>query len=244
MNYQHKYYKYKQKYIDLQNILFIKKGGGKKKEMKPYLTFYDKILQKLDKDILVKQILKICAKNKLNPSKLSIMDMGAGHGNISLGLTYYFKKVIAIEPSVSMLEQAKIYKNRLKKLQPDDFNEDKVTFIQNNFYNALDIKPVNIIILSNSIHFAELNTVKNVLDNLLNYLLKDGLIIIKEPWLNTNLGNPELNLDNDFRKEKIEKVKNIREEIDTFIEKSSKVKLIKSKNYNNDAYYIIILKKL
>lgn len=30
--------------------------------------------------------------------------------------------------------------------------------MQNNFYNALDIKPVNIIILSDSIHFAELNT--------------------------------------------------------------------------------------
>ena len=242
MDYQQKYYKYKQKYIDLQNILFIKNGGGKK-EMKPYLTFSDKILQKLDKDILVKKILRICAKNKLNPSKLSIMDMGAGHGNTSLGLTYYFKKVIAIEPSVSMLEQAKIYKNRLKKLQPDEFNEDKVTFIQNNFYNALDIKPVNIIILSNSIHFAELNTVENVLDNLLNYLLKDGLIIIKEPWLNANLGNPELNLDNDFRKEKIEKVKNIREEIDTFIEKSNKVKLVKSKNYD-DKYYIIVIKKI
>ena len=242
MDYQQKYYKYKQKYIDLQNILFIKNGGGKK-EMKPYLTFSDKILQKLDKDILVKKILRICAKNKLNPSKLSIMDMGAGHGNTSLGLTYYFKKVIAIEPSVSMLEQAKIYKNRLKKLQPDEFNEDKITFIQNNFYNALDIKPVNIIILSNSIHFAELNTVENVLDNLLNYLLKDGLIIIREPWINAIFGNPEFNKDNDIRKEKIEKVKNIREEIDTFIEKSNKVKLVKSKNYD-DKYYIIVIKKI
>ena len=242
MDYQEKYYKYKEKYINLQNILLNKDGGGKK-EMKPYLTFSDKILQKLDKDILVKKILRICAKNKLNPSKLSIMDMGAGHGNTSLGLTYYFKKVIAIEPSVSMLEQAKIYKNRLKKLQPDEFNEDKITFIQNNFYNALDIKPVNIIILSNSIHFAELNTVENVLDNLLNYLLKDGLIIIREPWINAIFGNPEFNKDNDIRKEKIEKVKNIREEIDTFIEKSNKVKLVKSKNYD-DKYYIIVIKKI
>lgn len=239
MDYQHKYYKYKQKYIDLQN-----KDGGGIKEMKPYITFTDKILQKLDKDILVKLILKICAKNKLNPNKLSIMDMGAGHGNISLGLTYYFKKVIAIEPSVSMLEQAEIYKNRLKKLQPDEFNEDKIQFLQNNFYNALDIKPVNIIILISSIHFAELNTVENVLDNLLNYLEKDGLIIIKEPWINAIFGNPEFNKDNDIRKEKIEKIKNIREEIDTFIEKSTKVKLIKSKNYEDDAYYIIILKKI
>jgi SAM-dependent methyltransferase len=189
MDYQNKYYKYKQKYIDLQNILLVKDGGGKK-EMKPYITFTDKILQKLDKDIFVKRILKICAKNKLNPNKLSIMDMGAGQGNTSIGLSYYFKKVIAIEPSISMLEQAEINKKRLKKLQPDEFNEDKIKFLQNNFYNALDIKPVNIIILSNSIHFAKLNTVENILDNLLNYLLKGGLVIIREPWLNANFGNP------------------------------------------------------
>ena len=210
----------------------------------PYITFSDKILQKLDKDIFVKRILKICAKNKLNPNKLSIMDMGAGHGNTSLGLTYYFKNVIAIEPSISMLEQAESNKKRLKKLQPDEFNEDKVKFIQNNFYDALNVKPVNIIILSNSIHFAELNTVENVLDNLLNYLVKDGLIIIREPWINAIFGSPILNQDNDFRKKKLEKIKNIREEIDIFIKKSTKVKLVKSKNYKDDAYYIIILKKI
>jgi hypothetical protein len=242
MEYQHKYYKYKQKYINLQNTL--NKMGGGKKDIKPYLTFSDKILQKLDKNILVKKILRICAKNKINPSNSSIMDMGSGYGNISLGLTYYFNKVIGIDPSNSMLEQAELYKNRLKFLQPKYFNEDKITFIQNNFYKALDIKPVNIIILSNSIHFAELNTINNVLDNLLNYLVKWGLIIISEPWTNAIFGAPILNEDNDFRKKKIEKIKNIREEIDTFIEKSSKVKLIKSKNYKDDEYYIIVIKKL
>jgi precorrin-6B methylase 2 len=243
MDYLQKYNKYKQKYIDLKNI--SNKDGGGKKDIKPYLTFSDKMLQILDKNGFVKRILKICAKNKLNPSKLSIMDMGAGHGNISLGLTYYFKKVIGIEPNVLMLEQAESNKKRLKKLQPDEFNEDKVKFIQNNFYKTLDIEPVNIIILSNSIHFAKLNTVNNILDNLLNYLVKDGLIIIKEPWeKNAIFCPPILNEDNDFIKGKIEKIKNIREEIDTVIEKSNKVKLIKSKNYEDDKYYIIILKKI
>ena len=143
-----------------------------------------------------------------------------------------------------MLEVAELYKKRLKFLQPTYFNENKITFIQNNFYKALDIEPVNIILLSNSIHFAELNTVNNVLDNLLNYLLKGGLVIISEPWTNAIFGIPILNQDNDFRKKKIEEIKNIREEIDTFIEKSSNVKLIKSKNYKNDEYYIITLKKI
>ena len=243
MDYHQKYYKYKEKYINLQNIL-NKVGGKMEKNIKPYIIFSDKMLQKLDKNILVKKILRICAKNKINPINSSIIDMGSGHGDISLGLTYYFKKVIAIEPNVSMLEQAEMNKNRLKILQPKYFNEDKITFIQNNFYKALDIKPVNIIILSNSIHFAELNTVNNVLDNLLNYLLKDGLIIIKEPWTNAIFGAPILNEDNDFRKKKIEKIKNIREEIDTFIKKSPNVKLIKSKNYKDDKYYIITLKKI
>ena len=40
-------------------------------------------------------------------------------------------------------------------------------------------------------------------------------------------------------KNELEKIKNIREEINTFIEKSSNVKLIKSKNYKDDKYYII-----
>ena len=180
---------------------------------------------------------------KINPIDSSIIDMGSGHGDISLGLTFYFDKVIGIEPNNSMLEQAEMNKNRLKILQPKKFNEDKITFIQNNFYNKLDIEQVNIIILSNSINFAKLNTINYVLNNLLNYLLKDGLIIIKEPWLNANLA-PIFNEDNDYRKEKIEKIKNIREEIDTFIEKSDKVKLIKSINYEDDKYYIIVLKKI
>ena len=242
MDYHQKYYKYKEKYINLQNIL-NKVGGKMEKNIKPYIIFSDKILQKLDKNGLVEKILRICAKNKINPTDSSILDMGSGHGDISLGLTFYFDKVIGIEPSVSMLEQAELNKNRLKMLKSDDFNEDKITFIQNNFYKALDIEPVNIIILINSIHFAKLNTVNNVLDNLLNYLLKDGLIIIKEPWIN-GLNSLKLNEDNDFRKRKIEKIKNIREEIDTFIEKSDKVKLIKSINYEDDKYYIIVLKKI
>jgi ubiquinone/menaquinone biosynthesis C-methylase UbiE len=237
MDYQQKYYKYKQKYINLQNIL--NKVGGGKKDIKPYIIFSDEILQNLDKHILVKRILRICAKNKINPINSSIIDMGSGHGNISLGLTFYFDKVIGIEPNVSMLEQAEMNKNRLKNLEPKYFNEDKITFIQNNFYKALDIEPVNIIILINSIHFAELNTVNNVLDNLLNYLLKDGLIIIKEPWL-----NGLLKLNEFIKKKKIEKIKNIREEIDTFIEKSDKVKLIKSINDEDGEYYIIVLKKI
>lgn len=242
MDYHQKYYKYKEKYINLQNIL-NKVGGKMEKNIKPYIIFSDKMLQKLDKNGLVEKILRICAKNKINPINSSIIDMGSGHGDISLGLTFYFDKVIGIEPSVSMLEQAEMNKNRLKMLKSDDFNEDKITFIQNNFYKALDIEPVNIIILINSIHFAKLNTVNNVLDNLLNYLLKDGLIIIKEPWLN-GLNSLKLNKDNDLKKKKIEKIKNIREEIDTFIEKSDKVKLIKSINYEDDKYYIIVLKKI
>ena len=242
INYQKKYYKYKGKYIGLKNML--NKVGGGKKDIEPYLTFSDEILKNLDKNILVQDILKISLKNKINPIDSSIIDMGSGHGNISIGLTFYFNKVIGIDSSSSMLEQAELNKNRLKILKSDEFKDKKITFIKNNFYNKLDIEPVNIIILSNSIHFAKLNTVKNVLDNLLNYLLKDGLIVIKEPWLNVIFGVPILNQENEFRKKKIEKIKKIRAEIDTFIENSSNIKLIKSKDYKNNEYYIIILKKI
>jgi len=239
MNYQTKYYKYKEKYNNLKNIL--NKVGG---EMKPYIWFPDIFLQKLDMNKLVKNILKICKKNKINPIKSSILDMGSGHGDISLGLTFYFNKVIGIDPSDLMLKRAEINKNRLKILKPDDFDEDKLTFMKNNFYNNLDIDPVNVIILSDSISYADFNTVNNVLDNLLNYLVKDGLIIIKDPWINAVFGNPKLNEDTDFRKEKIERIKKIRVEIDTFIENSDKVKLIESKEFKNKSSYLIILKKI
>ena len=239
MNYQTKYYKYKEKYNNLKNIL--NKVGG---EMKPYIWFPDIFLQKLDMNKLVKNILKICKKNKINPIKSSILDMGSGHGDISLGLTFYFNKVIGIDPSDLMLKRAEINKNRLKILKPDDFDEDKLTFMKNNFYNKLDIDPVNVIILSNSISYADFNTVNNVLDNLLNYLVKDGLIIIKDPWINSVFGNSKLNEDTEFKKEKIERIKKIRVEIDTFIKNSDKVKLIESKEFKNKSSYLIIIKKI
>ena len=168
--------------------------------------------------------------------------MGSGHGNISLGLTFYFTKVIGIDPNKLMLEQAELNKDRLKILH-QNFKEDQITFIKNNFYNKLDIEPVNIILLSNSIHFAELNTVNIVLDNLLNYLVKDGLIIIKEPWLNAIFGKSILNQENDFRKENIERIKKIRAEINTFIENSNKVELIESKDFKDKSNYLIIMRK-
>ena len=65
MNYQQKYYKYKEKYINLQNIL-NKIGGKMEKNIKPYIIFSDKMLQKIDKYWLVEKILRICAKNKSN----------------------------------------------------------------------------------------------------------------------------------------------------------------------------------
>jgi hypothetical protein len=74
--------------------------------------------------------------------------------------------------------------------------------------------------------------------------LWDGLIIIKDPWINAVFGNPKLNEDTDFRKEKIERIKKIRVEIDTFIENSDKVKLIESKEIKNKSSYLIILKKI
>ena len=129
--YQKKYYKYKGKYIGLKNML--NKVGGKK-DIKPYLTFSDEILKNLDKNILVQDILKISLKNKINPIDSSIIDMGSGHGNISLGLMFYFNKVIGIDFSSSMLEQSELNKNRLKILKPDEFKDKKITFIKNNFY--------------------------------------------------------------------------------------------------------------
>jgi len=143
-----------------------------------------------------------------------------------------------------MLKQAKQNKNRLKILQPKTFNHKKIVFKQNDFYNKLNIKPVNVILLSNSIHFANINSIHFVLNNLLNYLSLNGLIIIKEPWINAIFADPKLNDDSILRNNKLNYIKKIKDEIFTFISNSSFIKLLDFNYFNDNQYYLLIIKKI
>jgi accessory colonization factor AcfC len=90
------------------------------------------------------------------------------------------------------------------------------------FYERLLIeKPVNVILLSNAIHYAEENTVKIIMDNLLEHLNKDGIIIILEPERDAMFGDPKLNQPGELRDKKLKKINDIRSEIREYLENST-----------------------
>ena len=90
------------------------------------------------------------------------------------------------------------------------------------FNDTLPIeKPVNIILLNNAIHFAEIGTVGTVIDNLLEHLVENGLIIILEPSIDSNFGNLELNIPGLKRDNKMQVINMIRLELTEYLEKST-----------------------
>lgn len=75
---------------------------SKDKKLEPYLTFSNEKLKSIDQDFITKQIIAIAEKHKIIPSNSSIVDLGSGHGNTSLSLSFYFKKVLGLDISEDM----------------------------------------------------------------------------------------------------------------------------------------------
>lgn len=238
MNYFNKYLKYKKKYLHLQNNIHQLNGGGKRylKNMigsaslseskpntglKPYLTFTDEYLLEIDENLISKQITNVAIKHNINPPESTIIDLGCGHGDSSLALSFHFNQVYGFDISENMLEKSEENKKRLEILR-DDFVPDKVAFGIGNFNTALPIEsPVNIILLNNTIHFAEFGTVGSIIDNLLDYLFENGLIIILEPSIDSKFGNPKLNIPGPERDMKMDKVNQIRLELSEYLNVSN-----------------------
>jgi len=224
MNYKSLYYKYKKKYLDAKKE-YNMKGGANSKVVKPYnnirLFASQMYLQNIDKIIVTKRVLAVCEKNNINPSESSIIDVGSGHGDKSLSLSFYFNKVYGFDISPDMLEDSEKNKKRLKEIR-NDFNPDKVIFNMGSFYEKLSIEePVNVILLSNSIHYVEENNVKIILDNLLEHLKKDGIIIILEPGEDSEFGDQRLNQPGELRDNKLKKINDVRSEIRGYLENST-----------------------
>jgi SAM-dependent methyltransferase len=236
-NYEYLYLKYKNKYLLLKNNSQQLNGGGKRyfenmigsaslpelkpKGLNPYLALSDEYLCGIDQTFISKQITSVAIKHNIEPSESTIIDLGCGHGNSSLSLSFNFNKVYGFDISQDMLTNSEKNKERLKVLR-DDFNPDKVTFGMGSFNDKLPIeKPVNIILLNNAIHFAEIGTVGSVIDNLLEHLVENGLIIILEPSIDTKFGNPELNIPGPKRDRKMHVINTTRLELTEYLKKST-----------------------
>ena len=234
-DYKYLYLKYKNKYLLLKNNIQQLNGGGKpylknmsgsdslseSKRLKPYLTLSDEYLRGIDENFISKKITSVASNHHIKPSESTIIDLGCGHGDSSLSLSFEFNKVYGFDISQEMLTNSEKNKERLIVLR-DDFNPDKVTFGMGSFNDTLPIeKPVNIILLNNAIHFAEIGTVGTVIDNLLEHLVENGLIIILEPSIDSNFGNPELNIPGPKRDNKMQVINMIRLELTEYLEKST-----------------------
>ena len=110
-NYKSLYYKYKKKYFSLKKQIggttrYLKSmddlSTSKDKKLEPYLTFSNEKLKSIDQDFITKQIIAIAEKHKIIPSNSSIVDLGSGHSNTSLSLSFYFKKVLGLDISEDM----------------------------------------------------------------------------------------------------------------------------------------------
>ncbi len=171
------------------------------------------MLDKIDTIKPMGMIKRILANNNINPTTLTAIDIGCGHGNLALGLSFYFRKVYGFDISEEMLQESNINKERLIKLR-SDFQPKKVEFKEGSFSNKLGIM-ANVIILQNTIHYADTNDIQNIFLNLINHLEKNGIIIIIEPDINSEFGSTQLNKNDKVRKKKMDQNLAIKEEINT-----------------------------
>lgn len=232
MSYLIKFIKYNNK---------IKKSGGM---LKPYLNFPDEKLMKIKESRFITNIINICKENNIIVNESSIIDFGSGHGNISLGLSYYFNQIYGYDPSDHMLEIANFYKNKLSELD-QEFNKDKVIFEKKSFQDELEIKPVNVILLNNSIHFEKPENLFNTMNNLIRNLTENGLIIIKEPWKQAIFGDPKLNEENNVKRiNKIKQIEIIRNCLLKYLKKNTEeIELINNYIYPDNSNYLMVIKK-
>lgn len=242
MDYENKYKIYKQKYIGLKQDMYEYKRGHL--GLKPYFTISDDYLLNIDESRTSKKIITLAEQHNINPTSATIIDMGCGHGNNSLSLSFYFAKVYGFDINQEMIETCKYYKSRLKQLR-DNFNPEKVVFKVANFEHKLPIKTqVNIILLANAIHFAESEKIATIIDNLLNHVNKNGLIIILEPSVNANFADPELNKPGVKRENKMKKINRVANQLQKYFEILESTNKIEVEFQNLQKQYIAVLKKL
>ena len=206
--------------------------------MDTYLSFDDE--DKL-KNIIHKNtfnwLSQRCKNLGLIPSKSKILDLGCGHGNMSLALSHHFHTVYGVDPSIKMLKYARNLRKRAQKF----YTLTNVRFYLGDFEN-IPIKQLDVICLFNSIHFSK--QVMKDLIYILSFVKQGGIIVISEPSSKSTFGS-KLMEDNILLKKKIKILKKVLLEIKLFlkwcIEHKKASIIIESKT---DKKYFVLLQKL
>ena len=101
-----------------------------------------------------------------DPKKMSIMDIGSGHGEDTLILSTYFNKVYGVDPSLPMLKVSRELKQKAIIDNLGDFSN--VRFYQGDMAN-IPIKKVDVVYMKNTLHFS-----RNISKDLSNILKEDA----------------------------------------------------------------------
>ncbi len=184
--------------------------------MDVYLKFDDEKLKKTINKNIFEWLFLLSKKLKIDPDKAKVVDLGSGHGQNTLALSYHFGTIYGIDPSAKMLKFSRKLKKRASKFH--DFSN--VRFYSGNFED-IPIKNVDIVCLFNSIHFS--NKVEKDLTYILSHINQGGIIVIVEPHNKCIFGYRVMKNKQNLKK-KLNRLKKTRNEIKTFLKWSVKHK--------------------
>lgn len=100
----------------------------------------------------------------------TVMDMGAGWGNLSMEISPFVKKVIAVEPSQENIKMAR------KRIS--DNNITNVSFIQGRFENPNCAEKVDIVLSSLTFHQVSPDNREKAVEEIRKLLRRNGIFII------------------------------------------------------------------
>jgi ubiquinone/menaquinone biosynthesis C-methylase UbiE len=104
-----------------------------------------------------------------------VLDLGCGNGQKTFPLCKYFKRVIGVDASLHMLEDARAHRG-----------DAPVEFLQGDFAKIpVDDASIDVVTMWNSLHFADPNT---LVPELTRVLRPGGLVFICEPGPESRYG--------------------------------------------------------
>ena len=80
--------------------------------MDVYLKFDDEKLKKTLNKNIFEWLFLLSKKLKIDPDKAKVVDLGSGHGQNTLALSYHFGTIYGIDPSAKMLK----FSRKLKRI--------------------------------------------------------------------------------------------------------------------------------
>ncbi len=202
---------------------------------KPYIILDDKQLKKDTKKGAMNLLIDYIKEENIITKDSIAIDLGCGSGHKTLALSHYFTKIYGIDESDHMLKDARKNKHRLIELYNNKELFDNVRFYKGDFMN-IPISKVDVIFMFNSIHFAD--NIEEALNNIFTHLKKDGLICITEPHNKTKFSKSVMN-NPKLLKKKLNRLKMVREDIQSYIKKFNKNVVVKIEKPN---YFFIIIK--